>query len=611
MKKNIAATALLTTVGGLAFSHAAPEPESQLDAKLEETTILANRSLTDLSKVGSSVTVFDASELKKSGIFHIDGALKFVPGVISESIAGQRGSASSALLRGTTTRYAQIRVDGIRVSGPNITTGNFFGGTNLNGLSRIEILRGPQSALYGGDAVGGVLGLYSEKGTGKPSGRLRIGGGSFDSFNTSLNLQGQLDKLSYALTLGYETTDNDLPNNRFEQSSYALRLDYQAHDSLKIGMTLRGFESDFRRPDYTDPAFARDADDKTTSVLATLFADLQVNHLWSSKLTLGLYDEKYDSLSFTTGASSITEGSKHALYWDNTIEWDEKNTTTTGIVSEHTRFKAFATSNKGDQFGIYLNHNIEVTDALTLNGGIRWEDYDTFGNETTWRIAATYNIANTGTTLKASAGKGFRPPTFLERYGGAFGFLPNPDIGPETSVGWDAGIEQKFRDGQYNVSATFFSNRIEDSIGGWPLSTNTPGTTVTEGIEVAASASWLDNRVHATLAYTYLDESIAGQPEHSGSLRVLANITDKLDAGFSVNYLDDRTFNGNALDAYTLVNLQASYEINPNVTLDIRVENLFDKNYELANFGPFFPATTPSVYPGRGRGIFGGVTISW
>ena len=180
MKKNIAATALLTTIGGLAL-HAAPESKSQLELKLEETTILANRSLTDLSKVGSSVTVFDASELKKSGIFHIDQALKFVPGVISESTGGQNGTISSLFLRGTATRHAHLRVDGMRLSGANISSGNFLGGSGISGLSRIEILRGPQSALYGGDSIGGVIGLYSGRGSGDPSGRIFLEAGSHQS----------------------------------------------------------------------------------------------------------------------------------------------------------------------------------------------------------------------------------------------------------------------------------------------------------------------------------------------------------------------------------------------------------------------------------------------
>ena len=116
----------------------------------------------ELSKVGSAVTILDVSELEQSGITYLDDALKFVPGVISESIGGQRGSISSLLLRGTSTNQTHIRVDGVRLSGSNIASGGFLGNSSISGLSRIELLRGPQSALYGGDAIGGVLRKWSK-----------------------------------------------------------------------------------------------------------------------------------------------------------------------------------------------------------------------------------------------------------------------------------------------------------------------------------------------------------------------------------------------------------------------------------------------------------------
>ena len=133
---------------------------------------------------------------------------------------------------------------------------------------------------------------------------------------------------------------------------------------------------------------------------------------------------------------------------------------------------------------------------------------------------------------------------------------------------------------------------------------NTPGTTTTRGLEVAAGSKWLDERLEATLNYTWLDKTLSGQPEHSAGLRVNGKICDKLEAGFSVIYRDERTFGGNELDSYTLTNLHANYRVSDKVSLHARVENLFDEDYQYFNgFG--------ASYPGRGRGIFGGVTISW
>jgi vitamin B12 transporter len=609
----ITGSLLLATLG--LSGHFAPA-QDPVPTALPEVTVIANRTPTDLSKVGSAVSVLDAEELEKEGIYQLDDALKFVPGVVSESVGGQRGSGSSLFLRGTVTGQTHVRVDGVRITGPNISTNNFLGGSGLGGLSTIEILRGPQSALYGGDAIGGVLGLYTRKGSGDPSGRLRVEGGSFDSLSTSLELQGELDRLSYSLGAGYLTTDNDLPNNEFEQNNYTLRLDYAASADLNLGVTLRAFDSEFRLPDYSDSDFARNADDDTDSLLSTIFAELQVNDQWFSKLTLGYYDENYDSQSFDSANSYETSGTKTSVYWDNTIAWNDRHTTTTGTVFENTDysyasvfFGLSADSNESDQYGLYLNHRWDATDDLSLTAGARWEDYDSYGDEATWRASAAYRITQTNTKLRASVGKGFRPPSFTELYG--FGGGSNFDLEAEESLGWDVGFDQEFCDGDYVFSLSYFENHIKDRIDSvFDFDTfsstyfNTPGTSLTNGIEMAASSHFFEDRLHATLSYTWLNKALSGQPTHSAGLRVHGNITDDLEAGFNIQYLDERDWGGNELDAYAVTNLHASYEINPNLSLNARVENLFDEDFEYASFGG-------STWPGRGRGLFAGATFMW
>ena len=614
-QRNTGILTIVATAASLGLTYAEPEEDA-----LPNTTIIANRSETDISKIGSAVSVLDVSELEKSGILYLDDALKYVPGVISESLAGQRGSTSSLFLRGTNTDQAHIRVDGVRLSDSNIASGGFLGGSGIAGLSRIEVLRGPHSALYGGDAIGGVLGVYTKKGSGDPSGSFSIGTGSFNTFSTALKFQGQLDRLSYAFGIGYEETDNDLPNNDFEQINYTLRLDYEVNDSLDIGLTLRGFDSDYRRPDNTDPNFSRGGDDDTESILATLFAELQVNEQWSSKLTLGFYNEELESLTFNSPNFFISDGQKYAIYWDNTVQWNDRHTTTAGLVYENTDFD-YASEFFGltqddrdqDQYGIYVNHSWDVTDALTVTGGVRWEDYDTFGDEVTWRGAVAYNIEETGTKLRASVGRGFRTPTFIEIFG--FGGGSNFDLDPEESIGWDVGIDQKFCDGQYSIGVTYFENRIKDEIDSVfdPVTStstnfNAPGTSTTRGIEFEAQGKWLDDRIRASVNYTWLEESLSDLPEHSAALRIDATITDKLEAGISANYLDERSFGGNDLDSYILVHLHANYKLTSSLTLNARVENLFDETYEFASFGS---GAFESTFPGRGTGFFTGLTYEW
>ena len=595
-----------------------PVKEETVTGNLAPTTIMANRIESNLSMVGSSVTVLDVGMLDEQGIRNLDDVLKFVPGVVSESLGGQRGSSSSLFIRGTKTNHTHLVVDGMRISDSNMAMGSFLGSSNLNGFSRIEILRGPQGALYGGDSIGGVMGVYSAKGEGDFSGQLRLEGGSFNSWNTMLGVQGEEGDFSYSLSLGYESTDNDLPNNGFDMFSYALRLDYAVNACLNVGFTLRGADTNFQAPSYGSSS---PLNDDLAYTLGTIFAEYEVSDQWSTKLTLGMYDQEYDNVTEAFGWNPAgtynTDASKLAMYWDNTLEWNEQHTTVTGAVYENSDFSYKSTGwglsqddRTRDQYGLYVNHIWDVTENFNLTGGARWEDYDDYGDEVTWRVSSAYTVSQTDTTFRGSVGKGFRPPSFVDLYGFG-GQAPSPDLEAETSLGWDLGVEQSLCDGQYVIGLTYFGNRIEDSITyvyvpfpGNSYNENADGVTETSGLEASAEAHFLDDRLSVKASYTWLDRALVDMPEHSFGLRIHGDVSDQLGVGLTASYFDDRAFFGEEVDAYALVNLYGNYEVTENITLNARVDNLFNEDYDYASgFG--------NVYPGRGTGIFGGVTLSW
>lgn len=596
-------------------SAAVPETRS-----LDATTIMANRIETDLSMVGSSVSVLDVGLLDQQGVRNLDDALRFVPGVVSESLGGQRGSSSSLFIRGTKTNHAHLVVDGMRVSDANITMGGFLGSSNLSNLSRIEVLRGPQGALYGGDSIGGVVGVYSAKGEGDHSGSLRVEGGSFNTWNSMLGMQGANGDLSYSLSLGYERTDNDLTDNDFDMFSYALRLDYALNPCWQLGLTLRGADSSFQAPHYGGP-YSSPLEDDLQYTLGTVFAEYDVNDLWSSKMTLGMYDQEYnsksDAFAFNPATYYETEATKYAVYWDNTLTWNDQHSTVAGAVYENSDF-SYASEYYGlseddrtrDQYGFYFNHLWNVTESFNVTGGARWEDYDDYGEEVTWRLSSAYTINSTDTTFRGSIGRGFRPPSFVDLYGFG-GQAPSPNLEAETSLGWDLGVEQSLCDGQYVLGVTYFANRIEDAITyvsvpypGKGYNINADGTTETSGMEVSAEGNYLEDRLKVVLSYTWLDRALVDMPEHSMGLRIHGDISDQLAVGLTATYLDDRAFFGQTVDAYALVNLYGNYQLNESVSFNARVENLFDEDYDYAR-------GSGDVYPGRGLGFVGGVTFNW
>ena len=609
-------------------------------AKLPDTTIIANRTATPLSQVGSSVSVLDVDFLSEAGIRSLDQALKFVPGVTSDSVGGQKGSSSDLYIRGLRTTHTHMVVDGMRISDTNsglVLSKQFLGSSNLSGLSRVEILRGPQGALYGGDSIGGVLGLYSKKGEGDHSGSVHVEAGSFNTWSSSLAAQGSSESLSYSISLGHDLTDNDLPHNSFEMESYAIRLDYELNNRLRMGLTLRGADSTYEGP-QTGPFYSGPDDSDFRYNLTTLFAEHQINDIWSSKLTLGIFDQESEFVSRAPtppfgapGDSFYDPGSqpptisyandesltKYGAYWDNTIKWNSQHTTIAGLVYEKSDY-LFTDSFGGNdnrerkQKGLYTNHIWNVTDQWNVSGGLRWEDYSDDGSNGfndgvfTWRLASAYSLDKTDTTFRGSLGHGFRIPNSSELNGNpTFGIAANSDLDPVESLGWDLGIEQAFCDGQYTLAVTYFGNRLENAIiSTGSQYTNTPGTSETSGIEASAEANFLNERLNIALTYTWLDRSLVDIPENTAGLRIYGKISERLQAGLTVSYLDQRSYGGNSLPSYYIVNLYGNYKINDNVSLNLRAENLLDKNYEYYNgFG--------SAYPGRGRGIFGGVTIEW
>jgi len=609
------------------------EKKEVVNGELAPTTIMANRTEMDLSKVGSSVTVLDTEVLKKEGVRFFSDALKFVPGVISDTSSGQRGTTSSIFIRGNASKYTGMMVDGIRMGGTSFKLGNFIGTANLLGMSNIEILKGPQGVVYGASAMSGVVGILNQKGEGDFSGSIMQEFGSYDSSNTVLGMQGQSGAFSYSLNAGYELTDNDLPHNQFEAFSYALRFDYEVNDCFRLGMTFRGIDSTAQLPKYKRP-YPEDKEITFDYNLTTFFADYDVNDIWNSKFTIGYYDETYSIYTPAVGRDTYNvDSNKLALYWDNTLTWNDQFTTVVGLAYEQSEYKnkSFSTwtgssafpSTQRDQSAIYLNQIWNTSENLTFTGGLRYESYEDDatngfdGDVTTWRVSGAYTVPQTNSIIRASVGTGFQLPTFYEVYANALQSndpkLVN-DLDPVESIGWDLGIEQPFCDGQYAVGVTYFATRVENMIQwqsnlAWaPVYSNVKGVTETSGVEVFGEANFLNDRLTTRLSYTWLDRQTLQDPhflpENVLSLRIDAQVTDQLNLGLTSTYSDDRALYGDELDDYALVNIYANYQATQNISINARVDNLFDKEYE-------YGSSAFGTQPGRGVGYFAGVTFSW
>ena len=234
---------------------------AEVENELSPLVVSALRIPQPAANVTASVTVLDPQDLQARGLLQFREALNETPGVIATSTAGQTGAAASLFIRGTTTAYSQMVVDGMRLGDSSSQLGNFFSASRVYDVGRLEILRGAQGAIYGGESVGGVLWMETPHGTGKPHGSLTAEGGSFGSFSINAMHQGEVGPLSYFLSGGYEQTTNDAPNHDFHQLQTALRVEAKLDKVWTLGTTYRGFDNFYQNGSTSD--------DRVNEALAT------------------------------------------------------------------------------------------------------------------------------------------------------------------------------------------------------------------------------------------------------------------------------------------------------------------------------------------------------
>lgn len=567
---------------------------------IPETTVLANRIEEPLNQSGSALTLLDPEELEEAGIHDLEQALRRVPGALIASEGGQRGSISALRLRGTESDHTLFLVDGLRITDANVTPLNFLGAEGLGGYGRISVLRGPQSALFGSNAIGGVVSLDTGRGEDLEENSVFLEGGSFQTIRGGIRYGGEVGKLRYFLGHGFEVTSNDRSDNDFEQTQTALRLETDLDDQTVLGTTLRYNYSDFENPSTFSVA-----QDERTSLLGSLYLERQQSEAWKWNVTLGFFRDEFEERGDFPFAS---ESTKASLEWRNEIIWNEQHRTAAGILTEWSQFETSGVDESAWLGGVYLNQLYEPTEGLVFGLGGRAEWFEAFEEVLTYRATASYRIGDSGLRVHGSYGTGFRAPSFFELFGSipAFSFEGNPDLEPETSRGWDVGVEYAVGE-TFLVDVTYFQNDISNLINFAPANV---GNASTRGFEGSLRGQWLDNKLEVAAAVALLStaknrstrERLIRRPRWTGSLDVIVRPTSKLTLGIGATYTGDRldtdfsTFTNVTLDSALLLRAHASYDLSEDLTLTARAENLLDEGFEEV-----------VGTPGRGVGYFGGL----
>lgn len=572
----------------------APSKAEENGDPLEPLIVSALRSPQEASTVTSAVTVLDPDALQNQGILQIRDALNASPGVISTSTGGETGAVGSLFIRGTTTAYSQVVIDGMRLSDSTSPLGNMLSASRTYDVGTIEILRGPQGAIYGGESIGGVLWMQTAFGRGKPSGSLSFETGSFNSLATRASTQGETANLSYFFAGGYEETDNDAPNQEFNQRNAALRVEGKLNKVWTLGTTFRGVDSFYNNSGASD--------DHLDAALATVYANGTISDRWTARFLAGYQQEFYDSDSAfgNYGTDMRTE----SVSTDHEIRIDENLRLLAGAYLHQSDYQnTIGTDENRDRYGIHSALEWDVIEDLTATAALRWEDYDAYGDELTWRVGSIYTFDSTATSLRGGIGSSFRSPSYLDLFGSSFG-AGNPNLKAESATGWDLGIEQKIGE-DHILEFTWFQNQITDQIQTFPSPpVNIAGDSTTEGLEFGLRGNTMNDQLGYRIAWTYLHESLSDQPKNAVTASVDWKASDKGVIGIGATHLSDHSWGGAPLDGYTIARIHGSYQLTETVKLHARVENVFDEAYELSSF---FGTTIP----GSGTGFYAGITMDW
>ncbi|OOF81428.1 TonB-dependent receptor plug domain-containing protein [Rodentibacter caecimuris] len=629
MKKNLITTALL--LGFSAFVYA----ESSHTELPSINVYSAYATPVNQDQTASSVTVLTEKDFSARNATYVSDVLKTVPGVSMMSYGG-RGSLTNFLIRGADANHTAVIIDGVKIN-PVTGYGYDFGGLALSNIDRIEVLRGEQSALWGSDAMGGVIyittksGLYKEKpfnidfdlGTG--SHRTRDGSVTVSGYNNGFyySLHGDSHRTrgisAISSDIFHYTAENGttfktggaVEKDRFHRDNASLRVGYDVGDKgIELLSSHSSQSGHYDTSAYTNghlmetnPNF-----DNYTRTRETIFKLSgyigSEQELFKQKASVSHIKTDSDTTEFG-GSNSSYDSKKLNANYQLDINFDNEGYIKQGVSVlgeyQNSHYDAQSTyavfqNKKLTEKSVATEYRLFTEDdhSLTISG--RYNDSSQYENAWTGRISGAYRVSP-NFRIHASLGTAIQNPTITEYYGWSGSFIGNPNLKPERSRGGDLGLLIETNDKAHSLDITYFGRNVDrlittETTGIWPNSVsrsiNAEGTTQIKGIEVAYKGKFTE-KLTAYGTYTYMRAKnsngieVAYRPKHTANAGIAYQITEKLGADANVSYMGNRIGTyplRTKLPSYTLVNLGANYQVIPKLTIYANLNNLFDKKYE-------------------------------
>lgn len=561
--------------------------------KLADTVVSANREPQRRSQTPAATTVFNRDDIERLQVRSVAELLERVPGV-SVDRTGGAGSLISLFVRGTASTQTLVLVDGQRIAAASSGT-NSLEFLSPDQIERIEVVRGPRSALYGSDAIGGVVQIFTRQGSGQGlAPEVRFGAGSNGTFERSLGLSGGNGQTRFNLgaaldeTQGIDATRDSFGANgdddAYRNRSLSLNLAHRFNDRLEAGVSALDQRGELEFDDTFD-GYQPTVDFQLSSISG--FVDAKLNEVWNSRFEIGHSEDKRDTGNDAPLAPAYAFYSystyRDSASWVNTLQLDPAHQLLLGADWHEDQLHSssdFAQDSRWNQ-AAFIQHRY-TGDAFSTEIGLRHDKNEQYGSVNTWNAAVTVPL-NTRNDVVISYSEGFRAPTFNELYDSYYG---NPNLTPEKSKSYELQWRNRFSDSG-SLELALYRTDIEDAIvsdANWiPQNIQTARVNGLEatlrqdlfGWQASVAAGLIDprdrdsghtlaRRAKRTLSLD-LDRQL-GEFSVGGSWRAVSGRYDDSD-------------NEIEMGGYGLVGLRGSWTASQDIRLDVKLNNLFDKDY--------------------------------
>ena len=595
-------------------------------ADIPVIVISPSKKAQSVSTVGTNVTVLDESFFKNTNKLFLGDVLKGNSNSVNFFQNGGAGQTSAIQLRGMPKRYSTVYIDGVKMSDPSSVSNDYdFNHILTSNISRVEILKGNQSSIYGSGAIGGTINITTKKGEPGLQKNMQYNNASHGTHNLSLGLSGADEANNFYVGLErYQTdgmsamTHND-EKDRYRNNSIVAKYGRKLSEQIKFESNIRVAETYMQYDKETDTSTADHAEEvdaiQSSAHISLLYSP---NAKFNNKLTLANTYIKRDYAAATNSGNTKQDlyyGERYALSYSGNYNFNLDNSVVFGVESEHDEIQydknltglkdahAYATSS-------YFDLQSRVTNNIYATFGSRFDEHKHSGNEDSHRATLAYLFDDKSTKLKTSYGTGMRFPSLYEIY-----FLSsfNSSSVAETSESFDFGIEKSFSNLGLSFDATYFDIRYSDTLEGWKGSkgdwstNNQPGVVKTKGLEL--DAKWLkSDLLNFDLNYTYTSSydgaeqddpdrnasyfmtELVRVPKHLINLKTNMKIPGykNLDLSLNTKFSDDardygngnRTWDDERLDDYLVNDLSIKYNLYNTYNLFFDINNILDEKYE-------------------------------